>query len=304
MAGRISEIAFRGRRAGPRRRHPCQVRRCPGARGDRGAGSALCARQVQSRPRRPTRQDRQRDPAGARRGDRRLRKRPRDARTGARCGSTSTSIRAPFPGVLGLRLGLGRRLRHRRHGARQSREDRRAEGRFQRPGALSRATSLSARRSRSPSMRSRTRSSKARSTPSTRWSTSTAARCACRARLANDDRMLRPGLFARITVEGRASRTSSWCRKAPSFRAEPISFVFRVDNGKAVEIKVRLGERKAGFVEVLEGLEAGRRRGHGRQQRLRDGARVEVVSSAPRVQGLTPMGCPNSASAGRSSRPS
>jgi membrane fusion protein (multidrug efflux system) len=55
------------------------------------------------------------------------------------------------------------------------------------------------------------------------------------------------------------------------------TFVYRVDGDKAVETKVRLGERSGGEVAVLEGIAPGAIVVTAGQQRLRDGARVELV---------------------------
>jgi len=75
-----------------------------------------------------------------------------------------------------------------------------------------------------------------------------------RARLPNSDRQLRPGMFARVTliVEERSNAIL-----VPETALVPVGgdvFVFRAINGKAVQTKIRIGLRRGGEVEVIEGL--------------------------------------------------
>lgn len=77
-----------------------------------------------------------------------------------------------------------------------------------------------------------------------------------RARLPNSDKQLRPGMFARVTltVEDRANAVL-----VPETALVPAGqdiTVFKVVNGKAVQTKLRIGLRRAGEVEVLDGLAA------------------------------------------------
>jgi membrane fusion protein (multidrug efflux system) len=106
-----------------------------------------------------------------------------------------------------------------------------------------------------------------------------------RARLPNDDRTLRPGLFARIVVKGPQARTIVMVPESAIVPRGADSYVYRIVDGKAVETKVRLGLRKAGFVQILEGIEANAIVVTAGQQRLRHGVAVEVVTSDPRVPG-------------------
>jgi membrane fusion protein (multidrug efflux system) len=106
-----------------------------------------------------------------------------------------------------------------------------------------------------------------------------------RARLPNADGTLRPGLFARLKVEGPRKENVVVVPESAIVPRGTDSFVYRIDEGTAVEVKVRLGERRAGFVAVVEGLEPNAIVVTAGQQRLRNGARVEVVSSAPQSKG-------------------
>jgi len=101
-----------------------------------------------------------------------------------------------------------------------------------------------------------------------------------RARMDNPDLVLRPGLFARITVKGQAETRIVVPEEAIVPRGESV-LLYRVEGGKAVETKVRLGSRKAGAVEILSGLGADAVVVTAGQTRLRNGAAVEVVTSSP-----------------------
>ncbi len=98
-----------------------------------------------------------------------------------------------------------------------------------------------------------------------------------RARLPNSDGALRPGLFARILVKGLTQREVVMVPESAIVPRGGENVVFAIVEGKAVESKVKLGNRKAGMVEVLEGLKAGASVVTAGQQRLRNGSPVEIV---------------------------
>jgi membrane fusion protein (multidrug efflux system) len=100
-----------------------------------------------------------------------------------------------------------------------------------------------------------------------------------RARLPNPDGILRPGLFARIVVKGGEQEVVMIPESAVTPRGGDF-FVFRIENGRAVETKVELGARKAGEVEIRNGLSAGAVVVTAGQQRLRNGSAVTVIASA------------------------
>lgn len=105
-----------------------------------------------------------------------------------------------------------------------------------------------------------------------------------RARLPNKGLALRPGLFVRVTVKGQQSRTALFVPEAAIVPRGQDRVVWLVENGKAREAKVKLGERHSGEVEIAEGLNVGATvvtAGHGR---LRAGASVEVVDTPPAPQ--------------------
>ena len=99
-----------------------------------------------------------------------------------------------------------------------------------------------------------------------------------RARLPNPDRALRPGLFARIIIKGIAEQEVVVVPESAIVPRAGDTFIYRVENGKAVESKVRLGQRKGGNVEIIEGLAPDTTVVVAGHQRLRDGEAVEVVT--------------------------
>lgn len=110
-----------------------------------------------------------------------------------------------------------------------------------------------------------------------------------RARLTNEGKALRPGLFARINVRGRQVRDVVMVPEGAIVPRGGETLIFAVENGKAVETQVTLGERRNGEVAVTEGLKPEARVVIAGQQRLRDGAAVEVVPTvAPAKAGAGP----------------
>jgi membrane fusion protein (multidrug efflux system) len=104
-----------------------------------------------------------------------------------------------------------------------------------------------------------------------------------RARLPNKGNKLRPGLFARVSLilERRENALV-----APEQAIVPVgqqTFVYRVVNGKAVMTPVKLGLRRPGQVEILEGLNADDQVVTDGQLKIRDGAAV-TVQPLPGIQ--------------------
>jgi membrane fusion protein (multidrug efflux system) len=97
-----------------------------------------------------------------------------------------------------------------------------------------------------------------------------------RARLRNSDGQLRPGMFVRtrLIVSQRQNALT-----VPEEALVPVGadqFVYRVADGKAQRVKIRAGVRRAGTVEVIEGLAPGDTVVTAGQLKLRDGAQVAV----------------------------
>lgn len=105
-----------------------------------------------------------------------------------------------------------------------------------------------------------------------------------RARMANPDLLLRPGLFARIVVKGRESREVVTVPESAIVPRGGESFVYIIEGGKAVERKVTLGKREGGNVQILSGLAARSMVVVAGQLKLRDGVAVEVVQSQSRSE--------------------
>jgi membrane fusion protein, multidrug efflux system len=105
-----------------------------------------------------------------------------------------------------------------------------------------------------------------------------------RARLPNTDGILRPGLFARVVIKGDEQQMVMVPESAVMPRGGE-SFVFRIEDGRAVQTKVELGIRKAGEVEIRKGLPADAVIVTAGHHRLRNGSPVSVVASGQPASG-------------------
>ncbi|MBI3708370.1 MAG: efflux RND transporter periplasmic adaptor subunit [Proteobacteria bacterium] len=102
-----------------------------------------------------------------------------------------------------------------------------------------------------------------------------------RARIANADAMLRPGLFARVRLTLEARQDAVFVPEQSLVPIGDQQFVFKVVDGKTAFTKVKLGIRRKGEAEVLEGLAAGDVVITGGLLKVRDGMPVQVVPAAP-----------------------
>ena len=105
-----------------------------------------------------------------------------------------------------------------------------------------------------------------------------------RARLQNAEFALRPGLFARVVVKGKQVRDVVLVPESAIVPRGGETFVYRIENGKALEAKVKLGERRGAEVEILEGIAGNTQVVTAGQLKLRNGSSVEVVDTGPAVQ--------------------
>ncbi|PPC87796.1 MAG: efflux transporter periplasmic adaptor subunit [Hyphomicrobium sp.] len=121
-----------------------------------------------------------------------------------------------------------------------------------------------------------------------------------RARLANPEMMLRPGLFARIVIKGMTAQEVTLVPESAIVPRGGESFVYKVENGQAIESRVKLGERKNAEVEILEGLAVTATVVTAGQQKLRNGAPVEIVTAKPAAQKAPDPGIKLPTSIGRS----
>ncbi len=110
-----------------------------------------------------------------------------------------------------------------------------------------------------------------------------------RAKLANAEQLLRPGLFARILVKGTQGRSVVVVPESAIVPRGTEKIVYAIEDGKAVETRVTLGERREGLVEIVAGLKTDAVVVTAGQQKLRNGSPVEVVArdttSEPRKGG-------------------
>jgi membrane fusion protein, multidrug efflux system len=98
-----------------------------------------------------------------------------------------------------------------------------------------------------------------------------------RARIANPERVLKPGLFARVQIVVERRENAVLVPESAVFAEGQRRLVYRVVDGRAALTEIELGHRRPGQVEVLGGLEAGAMVVTAGHQQIRDGTRVEIV---------------------------
>ncbi|MBI1905070.1 MAG: efflux RND transporter periplasmic adaptor subunit [Rhodocyclales bacterium] len=103
-----------------------------------------------------------------------------------------------------------------------------------------------------------------------------------RARLANADGRLRPGMFVRVLVT-LAQRPEVVSVPEEALVAAPgdVQYVFQVVDGKARRVEVRTGARRDTRVEIVDGLKNGDVVVTAGQLKLREGVPVRAVAPAP-----------------------
>lgn len=105
-----------------------------------------------------------------------------------------------------------------------------------------------------------------------------------RARLPNADLVLRPGLFVRVVLKGRDTRSAVFVPESAVVPRGQERLVWVIEDGKAVEKRVQLGQRGAGEVEVVNGIAPGTTVVTAGQGRLRPNVAVEIVSAPAQPQ--------------------
>jgi membrane fusion protein, multidrug efflux system len=101
-----------------------------------------------------------------------------------------------------------------------------------------------------------------------------------RAIVRNPDTSLRPGMFARVRL---ITRNDAEALVVPEQAIVPLGdeqYVFRIADGKAARVKVDVGQRRDGKVEVVRGLNAGDVVVTSGQLKIRDGSAVKVAGAA------------------------
>lgn len=112
-----------------------------------------------------------------------------------------------------------------------------------------------------------------------------------RARIDNPGDILRPGLFARVTLTLAVRDNAIFVPEQSIIPIGDKTFVFRVVDGKVANTPVRLGLRRNASVEVLEGLSPGDLVVTAGQLKVQEGRAVTVVPApgstpiAPRTGG-------------------
>lgn len=109
-----------------------------------------------------------------------------------------------------------------------------------------------------------------------------------RARIDNTDRLLRPGLFARVEVRADEEQRVVVVPESALVPRGSENLVYRIRDGKAVETPVRLGERRVGEVEILDGVAGQDMVVTAGQQRIRNGAAVRVVDPTRQAAAAAP----------------
>jgi membrane fusion protein (multidrug efflux system) len=101
-----------------------------------------------------------------------------------------------------------------------------------------------------------------------------------RARVANPQIKLRPGMFARVQLTLAVRENAVWIPEEAIVPRGQDSFVFRVVDGKAELVPVQTGTRKVGEVEIMKGIAAGDVVVTEGTQRLVPGMQVSIIPSA------------------------
>lgn len=103
---------------------------------------------------------------------------------------------------------------------------------------------------------------------------------AIRARAANADRLLRPGLFARASLGIAVHDNAILIPEEAIIPQGSDHFVYKVSGGKATMVQIKTGVRRDGVVEVTSGLKPRDVVVTAGQLKLREGAAVSVRSAA------------------------
>jgi membrane fusion protein (multidrug efflux system) len=100
-----------------------------------------------------------------------------------------------------------------------------------------------------------------------------------RAQVRNQDTTMRPGMFARVTLITSQDRDALVLPEEALVPQGNDQFVFRIEDSKAVRVKVETGQRRDGKVEILAGLDKGDIVVTAGQLKLRDGTLVRATGA-------------------------
>ncbi len=100
-----------------------------------------------------------------------------------------------------------------------------------------------------------------------------------RAVIRNAEARLRPGMFARVRLLFSENHDSLTVSEQALFPVGDDQYLYRVVDGHAQRLKVDIGQRRQGQVEITQGLKAGDIVVTAGQPKLKDGALVTVVEA-------------------------
>jgi len=100
-----------------------------------------------------------------------------------------------------------------------------------------------------------------------------------RARATNEKNLLYPGMFVRVNLSLEERRGALLIPEQAIVPQGQDSFVFKVVSDKVAMVKVKLGQRQTGTVEVVDGLHEDDKVVVAGQMKLRDGAPVMAINS-------------------------
>ncbi|MEO8537484.1 MAG: efflux RND transporter periplasmic adaptor subunit [Betaproteobacteria bacterium] len=109
-----------------------------------------------------------------------------------------------------------------------------------------------------------------------------------RAVVRNADTSLRPGMFTRVTLITKDAKDALVVPEQAIVPQGDEQFVFKIVDGKASRVKVDIGQRRDGKVEVLKGLGADDMVVTAGQLKLREGTAVTVTNAPGQGSAVAP----------------
>jgi len=113
-----------------------------------------------------------------------------------------------------------------------------------------------------------------------------------RAVVKNADARLRPGMFARVRLLTSNVQDAITIPEQALLPQGEDFYVFRVADGRASRVKVEIGQRREGVVEILRGVSKGDVIVTAGQLKIRDGAAVKVAATPAATVSPTTVSAP------------